>query len=92
MEVRFGNLTVSDFEKRVEVNFPSEDRKWFEDHRTDHANLIKEDQFHIFSMPLGIVAGNKVAPDLLKRLRKGQEFKETFYVQQKEADTTSTPS
>lgn len=80
MNVRFGNLTISQFEKRTEVTFSEEDRVWLEEHRQDSANYDDPDKFHIFDMPFGIMTGRKCSDELVKRLTSGYKFKGQFTV------------
>lgn len=89
MHVRFGNLTIEEFEKRTEVKFSDEDRKWLEEHRIDNAQGKENNRFHIFDMPLGIIAGFDIGDELVKRLKQ-YEFKKSFSVETKEAGETPT--
>ena len=85
ISVRFGNLTVEAFEKKTEVTFSDEDRKWLNEHRTDNASDERNDVFHIFDMPLGIACGFDIYKELVAILMK-YDFKKQFYAEQKEAD------
>lgn len=79
MNVRFGNLSVLAFEEKTEVHFSDEDFIWLNQHRADTADFKENDKFHIFELPLGIVAGEKCGPELVKRL-SGYPFKRHFTV------------
>jgi len=91
MNVRFGNLSVLQFEEKVGTELSLEDRLWMENHRVDHANFHDDSAFHIFDLPLGFSAGHDIAEELIARLRKYGFEKCHFYVEQKEAETSSTP-
>lgn len=91
LQARFGNLTREAFEKRVETNFAQSDRKWLDDHRTDKADFQDADKFHIFDMPLGIVAGSGIFDELLSLLKKKNEYKDRFYVEKKEVAEATSP-
>lgn len=79
LTVRFGNLTVEQFEKRTEVRFTDEDRAYLEEHRQDSAQVVFGDKFHIFSEPLGIEAGADIVDELIEVLKK-YDFKKRFTV------------
>lgn len=85
MNARFGNLTISGFETKTEVQFSEEDRKWMEEHRIDKADFKDDDKFHIFELPLGIMAGSNIGEELINRLKKYSEYKRHFYVETKES-------
>ena len=94
LQVRFGNLNVAQFEKKVEVKFAQADRKWLEDHRVDKASDIPEDKFHIFDMPLGFVCGMGIREELMAILgKKGNDYEARFYVESqiKEAPKEASP-
>lgn len=85
MNVRFGNLSTLAFEDRLQIDLKPEDRLWIEEHRTDEADFTEDDKLHIFSLPLGIVAGHDIGPELVNRLRQ-YEFSHQFYVETKESE------
>lgn len=88
MQVRFGNLSLLRFEQKVEVDFNDEDLIWLNQHRIDSANFKDDDKFHIFDLPLGILAGCDIAEELVTRLRK-YTFEKQFYVETKESEGKS---
>ncbi len=82
MNVRFGNLTVNEFQARVEVKLNEDDWEWMSEHRQNNANVTDDNKFHIFDMPFGIVAGADCGPELIKILGKtGYNFKRNFTVE-----------
>lgn len=84
MTVRFGNLSVVDFEAKTKVQFSELDKKWLEKRRIDKADFQDDDLFHIFDLPLGIVAGANVGPLLVERLKKYEGYQRHFYIETKE--------
>lgn len=86
MNVRFGNLSIPQFEERTEVKLSEEDRFWMINHRTDSANSDDPDKFHIFDLPFGIIAGEKCGAELVKRLTGGYQFKRHFTVETLQSD------
>lgn len=87
MEIRFGNLSVEEFEAKVGAEFSERDKAWMEKRRIDKADFQDDDLFHIFNLPLGIVAGANVGPLLVEKLKKYKsEFTKHFYVETKESE------
>jgi len=68
MIVRFGNLSVSQFEEKVGVTLSEDDRLWFNEHRQDNATVTNPDKLSIFDMPLGIHCGSNIVHEAVKRL------------------------
>ena len=67
MNIKFGNLTVAQFEKRVGTEFTEEERATLEGLRTDKANFERSNAFHIFDDPaitidVGVQAFSIVRP------------------------------
>lgn len=62
MILRFGNLTVEQFEMAAGTEFTEEERTALEASRTDMAAVDEDDKFHIFADPLCIVAGWDALP------------------------------
>lgn len=82
MNVRFGNLSVKQFEERTGVTLTDEDRSWFEEHRQDNATVTAPDKLHIFDMPFGIKCGDAIVHEAIKRLQAygSENFKERLAV------------
>lgn len=72
--ISFGNVLISQFEKRVKTKFNEEDKKWLEEHRTDLANGEKG-KFHIFDKPFKIEACETIVEELVTILSKYNEEK-----------------
>jgi hypothetical protein len=88
MKLRFGNLSVLEFEKKTGIELSDEDFMWMNLHRTAKASFKDDDQFHIFSLPLMIVAGSNAGEEIVKRLMKyGRQdgYKRSFIVETKES-------
>lgn len=67
--MKFGNISIEEFEKRNNVNFSNEDRKWLVEHRTRIANGEKG-KFHIFEYPFCIEYSKDIEKDLMNILSK----------------------
>lgn len=91
IEVRFGNLTVAQFEEKTEVKLSKKDIKWLEERRIDKAEFKDDNKFHIFDKPFTIVAGHDVFDELVTRLRQ-YNFEAPFAVQKKEKEATEAAS
>lgn len=77
---RFGNLTLEQFEERLNVRFKTKDREFLEKHRTNTANPEKG-KYHIFDKPLSIVAEKSVVDDLMKVFTEyDDEYEDQFAV------------
>lgn len=85
MNVRFGNLSVSQFEEKTQVKLSPEDKRWMEEHRQDSANEENPNKFHIFDLPFGITAGENVGAELVRRLR-AYRFERHFTVETRKPD------
>jgi len=70
MYVYFGNLTVTEFEKKTGVTLSSEDRDILESYRMDSANEPLIGRLHIFDMPFQIDCGDDIFDEVLSILRK----------------------
>lgn len=68
-QVLFGNLTVTDFEEKVNLKFNEKDKKWLEEHIQSSANKIATNEFHIFDMPTRVVCGKDIFDELLSMFR-----------------------
>jgi hypothetical protein len=82
MIARFGNVSVSQFEERTGVTLNDEDRKWFEQHRQDIADVTDPNKLHIFDKPFGIHCGENIVHETIKRLQAygAENFKERLAV------------
>ena len=68
-QVLFGNLTVTEFEEKVNLKLNEKDKIWLEEHRQSSANKIATNEFHIFDMPIRIVCGENIFNELLNIFR-----------------------
>lgn len=60
MILKFGNLTVAQFEKRVGTEFTNDEQKLLESHRQDVADVRDPWKFHIFDDPaISITIGSE---------------------------------
>lgn len=82
MMVRFGNLSVKEFEKRIGIKLSKEDRAWFESHRQNNATVKALDKLHIFDMPFGVHCGGDIVHEAAKRLTAygSENFKERLVI------------
>lgn len=83
MNISFGNLNIEDFEKKVDCKFNKTERNLLNEHRTDSANNIGIDKFHIFDKPFKIVCGKNFVEELVKILKNKDEkktFKERLFI------------
>lgn len=53
-----GNLSVSQIEKRLGIEFPEEIREFMEETRHQNANDIPTGKWHCFDIPFNIVCGD----------------------------------
>lgn len=83
MQVRFGNLSIEEFEKRIGQELSKEDKIWLEEHRQSNAQHIDKDRFHIFDLPFCIITGSDISSNLVSLLQKyydKKSFKESLQV------------
>ena len=57
MNIRLGNLTVSEVEKKSGVTFPEELKNLLEKSHQNNATHIGDGEWHCFDMPFVIVCG-----------------------------------
>lgn len=58
MNIMLGNLSVSQIEKRLGIEFPEEIREFMnQTHQSEAANIAKG-KWHCFDMPFNIVCGD----------------------------------
>ncbi len=69
MIIRFGNVTVEQFEQRIGLTLNKDDKKWLESHRQDNATLTDPNKLHIFDKPFGIHCGENIIHEVIKRLQ-----------------------
>lgn len=72
MEISFGNLNVTDFEKRLGIQFSEEDKQWIRESRQEDVSIrLAPGKLHIFDLPFSVhCADNETATKLLFILRK----------------------
>lgn len=70
MNVRFGNLSVAEFERRLGADFINEDRQYLEEHRVDLADFKDSAKFHIFELPFVIECGPESVQEVLAIVKK----------------------
>ena len=86
-----GNLSVSDIEKRLNIKFSEEDKKWLEERHNPNANYIKENGWHCYDIPFSFCCGsNEFAQECIKvlmpysHLMKGQMSLSVFKKEEEE--------
>lgn len=80
VNVRFGNMSVTEFEEHVGVRFSEDDRDFLEKHRSDIARPDRS-QYHIFKEPLAIVVGEDICRQLVDILTKySADYERNFSV------------
>lgn len=82
MIVRFGNVSVSQFEKRIGIKLSQDDKDWFETHRQDNATVTAPDKLHIFDKPFVLQCGEAIVHEAINRLTAygSENFKERLAV------------
>lgn len=69
MNIRLGNLSIEDIERRTGVRFPEELRDFMGNSRQEIATDIAEGKWHCFDLPFIIVCGDsKTAETIYKHL------------------------
>ena len=87
MQVRFGNLSVAQFENRIGQKLDIEDYDWLEEHRQSSAHNIAKDKLHIFDLPFQIIVGSEISGELTEMLQKyydKKSFKESLQILESE--------
>ena len=82
MNIRLGNLTVADMERRSGVTFPDELRKLLESSHPVHATKIGKGEWHCFDMPFVLVCGGmELAQNVYDHLKAmSSQFKEPLQI------------
>lgn len=78
MNVKFGNLTVEQFEQRVGTQFTDEERMTLESYRTDQANFESSTRFHIFDDPAITIDIGVQAFDVVKPIMEAAQKRAPF--------------
>lgn len=58
MQIKLGNLSVSDIEKRLGISFPNEISEFMENNHHASANNIPVGKWHCFDIPFNLVCGD----------------------------------
>jgi hypothetical protein len=58
MGIMLGNMSVSDIEKRIGIEFPEEIREFMEKTNQENASKIEKGKWHCFDIPFNIVCGD----------------------------------
>ena len=84
MSIYFGNLSITDLERRTGWSFTEAERIWLDAHRQDSASIrLDEDYFHIFDIPFCIITSPKAQDylvDLLVEKNKESISKEPLRI------------
>jgi hypothetical protein len=82
MNIRLGNLTVAEMEKRSGVVFPEELKTLLEKTHQDDAKYIELRQWHCFDLPFVLVCGSmSFAQEIYDQLKdKTTQFKEPLQI------------
>ena len=80
MNIMLGNLTVSEIEKRLGIEFPEEIREFMKQTRQLSASNIAKGKWHCFDMPFNLVCGDKeTATKIYNSVKeKSSEIKESL--------------
>jgi len=66
MEIKLGNLTVDEIEKRCNIKLSDEDKEFLKNTRQDNAQHIEKGKWHCFDLPFQIVTDEEMAEKLYK--------------------------
>lgn len=58
MYIKLGNLSVSQIEKRLGIEFPEEIREFMKQTHQDDASNIEKGKWHCFDIPFNLVCGD----------------------------------
>jgi|GEM_PF-2407600 len=58
MEIRLGNQSVNQIEKRLGIEFPKEIREFMKQTHQDNASDIRKGKWHCFDIPFNLVCGD----------------------------------
>ena len=80
MNIMLGDLSVSQIEKRLGVDFPNEIRELMKSTHQANASNIAKGKWHCFDIPFNIVCGDmEIATKIFNSVKeKAGEVKETF--------------
>jgi hypothetical protein len=82
MAIRLGNLSVTDIETRLGIEFPEDIRDFMKSTRQENASNIKEGKWHCFDIPFLLVCGDiSVAQKIYDSVKhRSSECKEVMQI------------
>lgn len=82
MNIMLGNLTVSQIEKRLGIEFPEEIRDFMKKTHQSRAERIENGKWHCFDMPFNLVCGDmETATKIFNSVKdKSDECKEQLRI------------
>lgn len=82
MNIRLGNLTIAEMERRSGVAFPDELKELLREGHQDHATNIGKGEWHCFDMPFVLVCGGmELAQAIYNHLKAmSSQFKEPLQI------------
>lgn len=77
MNIMLGNMSVSDIEKRIGIEFPEEIREFMEKTQQNNASKVEPGKWHCYDMPFNIVCGDmEIATKIFNSVKdRGSECK-----------------
>lgn len=77
-----GNLSVSEIEKRLGINFPNEIRDLMKETNQENAQSIANGKWHCFDIPFNLVCGDvEIATKIFNSVKdRSSECKETLQI------------
>lgn len=82
MNIMLGNLSVSQIENRLGIEFPDEIREFMNQTHQPNANNIGKGKWHCFDIPFNLVCGDiEIATKIFNSIKeKSSECKENFII------------
>lgn len=82
MNIKLGNLSIIDIEKRLGIDFPSEIREFMELNHQPEANSVQKGRWHCFDIPFFLVCGDiDIATKIYNSVKsKSSEAKEILQI------------
>lgn len=77
MNIMLGDLSVSQIEKRIGVDFPEEIRKFMKESHQPSASDVQKGKWHCFDIPFNIVCGDvETATKIFNSVKDSKVIKE----------------
>jgi len=77
MSIMLGDLSVSQIEQRIGVNFPEEIREFMKSSHQPNASDVQSGKWHCFDIPFNIVCGDiETATKIFNSVKDSKTIKE----------------